>query len=207
MTAVSCERRSAAALSSVNRPARYELSHNIRFADMVEPMFDASDCGAGWIFSLVRDVAAGGATTSRGGSWQPRMRKRSRNEIASCSALQIPRLAFQDWRPQTLLAPKSTPAQWLGSLELGPGLASCGRHARCALGALSLSWFAFQRLSDEDFAVVGGNLQAVPTLSLTRESPVKWKIDSWRTPPLSVTAIFIAPPSGSERNSSTESFL
>jgi len=115
--------------------------------------------------------------------------------------------AFQDWRSQTSLAPKSTPAQWLGSLELGPGLASCGRHARCALGALSLSWFAFQRLSDEDFAVVGGNLQAVPTLSLTRESPVKWKIDSWRTPPLSVTAIFIAPPSGSERNSSTESFL
>jgi hypothetical protein len=119
---------------------------------------------------------------------------------------------FQDWRSktgdlQTSLAPKSTPAQWLGSLELGPGRASCGWHARCALGALSLSWFAFQRLSDEDFAVVGGNLQAVPTLSLTRESPVKWKIDSWRTPPLSVTAIFIAPPSGSERNSSTESFL
>jgi len=135
MTAVSCERRSAAALSSVNRPARYELSHNIRFANMVEPMFDASDCGAGWIFSLVRDVAAGGATTSRGGSWQPRMRKRSRNEIASCSALQIPRLAFQDWRPQTLLAPKSTPAQWLGSLELGPGkLASCGRHCPLCAG-------------------------------------------------------------------------
>ena len=104
MTAVSCERRSAAALSSVNRPARYELSHNIRFADMVEPMFDASDCGAGWIFSLVRDVAAGGATTSRGGSWQPRMRKRSRNEIASCSALQIPRLAFQDCVPRLAIS-------------------------------------------------------------------------------------------------------
>jgi hypothetical protein len=103
---------------------------------MVEQMFDASGSGAGWIFSLVRDVAAGGATTSGDGSLAASYAHRSQNEIASCSAFK-----FQDWR----LKPRSLQNRlrlnglesWAGSGEAGklwPARPLCASERSVSLG-------------------------------------------------------------------------